>query len=53
MFPQLGVIQRARNKFAEMVAAAEGYLIITHVKKKKKRIKEVVVPNMPSCNNMS
>ena len=36
MFPQLGVIQRARNKFAEMVAAAEGYLIITHVKEKKK-----------------
>ena len=26
---------RARNKFVEIVAAAEGYLIITHVKKLK------------------
>ena len=52
MFPQLEIIPRARNKFVEIVAATEGYLIITHVKKKK-RIKEAAVPNMPSCTNMS
>ena len=49
MFARLRVIPRARNKFVEIVAAAERYLIITHVKKYK--IKEAVVPNMPSCNN--
>ena len=37
MFAQLGVIPRARDKFAE-IAAAECH--------------EAVVSNMPSCNNM-
>ena len=37
VFAQLGVIPRARNKFVEKVAAAERYLIITHVKKKSKK----------------
>ena len=32
VFARLGVIPRARNRFAEVVAAAERYLIITHVK---------------------
>ena len=49
VFAQLGAIPRARNKFVEIVAAAEHYLIITHIK--KYRIKEAVVPNMSSCNN--
>ena len=49
VFAHLGVILRARNKFVEIVAAAEHYLIITHIK--KYRIKEAVVPNMSSCNN--
>ena len=31
VFAQLGVIPRARNKFVEIVAAAECYLIITHM----------------------
>ena len=31
VFAQLGVIPRARNKFVEIVAAAERYLIITHM----------------------
>ena len=48
MFAQLGAIARTRNNFAEITAVAESYLIITHVKKKK-RIKEVAVPNIPSC----
>ena len=39
---QLGVIPRTRNKFAEIVAIAEPYLIVTHVK--KQRIKEAAVP---------
>ena len=38
MFAQLGVIPRARDKFAEIVAAAECH--------------KAVVSNMPSCNNM-
>ena len=41
MFP------RARNKFVEIVAVAECYLIRNDVK--KKRIKEAAVPNMPFC----
>ena len=32
MFAQLGVISIIRNKFVEVVAVAEGYLIITHLK---------------------
>ena len=31
---QLGVIPRARNRFVEIVAVAERYLIITHVENK-------------------
>ena len=45
VFAQLGVIPRTRNKFVEIVAVAERYLIITHAKKK-----EAADPNMPSCN---
>ena len=33
VFAQLGVISRTRNKFVEIIAVAERYLIITHVKK--------------------
>ena len=51
MFAQLGVIPIIRNKFVELVAVAEGYLIITHLKKKK-GIKEAAVPNIPSCDNI-
>ena len=43
----LGVIPRTKNRFVEIVAVAERYLIMTHVK--KYRMKEAVVPNMPSC----
>ena len=49
-FAQLEVIPKTRNKFAEIVAVAERYLIITNIK--KQRIKEAAVPNMPFCNNM-
>ena len=34
-FAELGVITRTSNKFLEVVAVAEGYLIITHVKNKE------------------
>ena len=34
-FAQLGVIPRTRNKFVEILAVAECYLITNHVKKKK------------------
>ena len=34
-FAQLGVIQKIRNKFDEIAAAAECYLISNHVKSKK------------------
>ena len=34
---QLGVIPRTRNKFVEIVAVAERYLIITHVKNKESK----------------
>ena len=44
-FAQLGVIPSTRNKFVEIVAVAECYLITNHVK----NIKEAAVPNMPSC----
>ena len=37
MFVQLGVIPRARNKFVEIVADAERYLTITHVKIKESK----------------
>ena len=44
-FAQLGVIPRTKNKFVDIVAVAECYLITSHVK----NIKEAAVPNMPSC----
>ena len=50
VFAQLEVIPKTRNKFVQIVAAAERYLIITHVK--KQRIKEAAVPNMPFSNNI-
>ena len=34
-FAQLGVIKRTSNKFVKIVAVAERYLIITHVKNKE------------------
>ena len=37
MFVQLGVIPRTRNKFVEIVADAERYLTITHVKIKESK----------------
>ena len=46
VFAQLGVILRTRNKFFKIVAVAERYIIIPHVKKK---IKEAAVPNMLFC----
>ena len=42
---QLGVIPRTNNKFVEIVAVAECYLITNHVK----NIKQSAVPNMLSC----
>ena len=44
-FAQLGDIPRIKNKFVEIVAVAECYLITNHVK----NIKEAAVPNVPSC----
>ena len=41
MFAQLGVIPIIRNKFVEVVAVAEGYLIITHLKKNKESKKQL------------
>ena len=35
-FVQLGVIPKTRNKFVEIVAVAESYLIITYLKIKNK-----------------
>ena len=40
VFAQLKVIPRTRNKFVEIVAVAERYLIITHVKKNKESRKQ-------------
>ena len=37
VFPQLEIIPRTRNKFVEIVAVAERYLIITHVKNKESK----------------
>ena len=37
VFAQLGVILRTRNKFFKIVAVAERYIIIPHVKKKSKK----------------
>ena len=42
VFAQLGVITRTRNKFVEILATPERYLVINS------RIKEAAVPNMPS-----
>ena len=47
VFVQLGVIPRTKRRFIEIVAVEERYLIMTQVK--KYRMKEEVVPNMPSC----
>ena len=47
VFMQLGVIPRTKRRFIEIVAVEERYLIMTQVK--KYRMKEEVVPNMPSC----
>ena len=44
-FAQLGVIPRTKNKFVEIVAVAEFYLITNHVK----NIKETAISNMPFC----
>ena len=44
-FAQLGVIKRTKNKFVEIVAAAECYLIANNIK----NIKEAAIPNIPSC----
>ena len=41
---------KTKNKFVEIVAVAERYSIITHVKKYK--IKEAAVPNMSFCNTL-
>ena len=37
MFAQLEVIPKTRNKLVEIVAVAERYLIITHVKNKESK----------------
>ena len=37
VFAQLGVIPRIRNKFVEIVAVVERYLIITHLKTKESK----------------
>ena len=50
MLQQIEAIPKTRSKFVEIVAVAERYLIITHIK--KQRIKEAAVPNMPFCNNI-
>ena len=42
MFVQLGVIARARNKFVEIAATSDYYLVINSA------IKDAIVPNMPS-----
>ena len=36
-FAQLGVIPRTRNKFVEIVAVTESYLITNHVKNKESK----------------
>ena len=43
-FAQSGDIPRIKNKFVEIVAVAECYLITNHVK----NIKEAAISNMPS-----
>ena len=40
MFVQLVVISKARNKFVEIVAAADCNLIITHMEKKNSETKK-------------
>ena len=37
VFAQFGVISRIRNKFVEIVATAERYFIIAHVKNKESK----------------
>ena len=37
VFAQSGVISRIRNKFVQIVAVAESYSIIAHVKNKKSK----------------
>ena len=45
VFAHLGAIPRTKNKFVEIVAVAECYLITNHVK----ITKEATFPNMPAC----
>ena len=45
VFAQLGKIPRTTNKFVEIVAVAECYLITNHVK----NIKDAAVLDMSSC----
>ena len=45
---QLEVIPRTRNKFVKIVAVAERYLIITHVKKNKEPKKQPFQICLPS-----
>ena len=44
-FAQLENIPRTTNKFDEIIAVAECYLITNHIK----NIKEAAVPSKPSC----
>ena len=46
VFAQLGVIPRTRNKFVDIVAVAECYLITNHVKNKesKKQPSRICLP---------
>ena len=44
-FAQLGVTPRINDKFIQIIAVAECYVITNHVK----NIKERRVPNMSSC----
>ena len=44
-FAQLGFIPRTENKFVEIAAVADCYLITNHVK----NMKEAAVSNMPFC----
>ena len=37
VFAQLGIIPRTKNKFTEIVALAERYFLITHIKNKESK----------------
>ena len=51
MFAQLGAIARTNNKFLEIAAIAEHYLIITHVKNKEseKQLFQMSLPVIICC----